>query len=370
MHVNRLLMMLPLLVLPMRMWAAPPAPTRSPTQPHLEHVAIWAADLDKTAAFLEDTLGWRRHPLEFGVSDDSTVYGGMKLAFVDANGFWLELVQPTTEGPGMEFLRQKGNGSIVELDFFVDDFEKTVAWMKSKGVEPWGMDGKPMVNGGLLQEWANIDGKVRNADERLMYLPTDVSRGTSIELGWEYPSGVVYYRDETWGPAERTPASAPRMDHVAVAAANLPMTTDVYTKVLELKQAPGAPGLSRGWMGVTATDQNWIHGNSHVWVNVVAPTGPAGAKVLADPRFGDGNIMELAAEVADIDAFYDAMQAKGITMTAGDGVPLPAGAKAVTTATGDRYIYFPLDRSEGMRILVFERAKDGAFTKRDAAKLR
>jgi hypothetical protein len=31
----------------------------------------------------------------------------------------------------------------------------------------------------------------------------------------------------------------------------------------------------------------------------------------------------------------------------------------VTTPTGDRYSYFPLDKSEGMRIMVFQRA-DGA----------
>jgi catechol 2,3-dioxygenase-like lactoylglutathione lyase family enzyme len=369
MHLHRWLTSAAFLVLPVRSWAVPPAPTRPPTQPHLEHVAVWAADLEKTAAFLEEALGWRRHPLEFGVRDDSTVYGGMKLAFVDANGFWIELVEPTTEGPGMEFLKQKGNGSIVELDFFVDDFEKTVEWIKGKGVEPWGMDGKPMVNGGLLQEWAKIDGKIRNADERLLYLPADVSRGTSIELGWEYPSGVVFYRDETWGPEKRTPGAAPRMDHVTVAASDLEKTAEVYTGVLELKRASGAPGLAREWMGVSESEQTWIHGNSQVWVNLVAPTGPAGARILADPRFGEGNIMELAAEVSSIDAFYDQMKAKGITMTAGDGVALPPGAKSVKSPAGDRYSYFPLDRSEGMRILVFERARDGVLARRDAAAL-
>jgi catechol 2,3-dioxygenase-like lactoylglutathione lyase family enzyme len=372
MLLRRSLALASLLMLPLGTWAAPATPVRSPTTPHLEHVAIWAADIDKSAAFLAEALGWRRHPLDFGVREDSTVFGGMRLAFVDANGFWLELVQPTTEGPGMEFLKQKGDGSIVELDFFVDDFDKSVAWIESKGIQPMGMDGKPMVNGGLLQEWANIDGKIRNADERLAYLPIDVARGTSIELGWEYPSGVVFYRDETWGPGKQTPKNAPRMDHVVVAAADLEKTSEVYTKVLELKRARGTPGLRRDWMGVTETGQTWIHGNSNVWVNLVAPTGSAGEHVLKDPRFGDGNIMELAAEVADIDAFYDAMKAKGIVMTAGDNTPLPAGAKSRTTPTGDRYAYFPLDRSQGMRIMVFQRAKgtQSALTRRDKAKLR
>ena len=92
--------------------------------------------------------------------------------------------------------------------------------------------------------------------------------------------------------------------------------------------------------------------------------------MLADPRFGDGNIMELAAEVQNIEAFHDKMKAKGITMTAGDGVALPAGAKAVTSPSGDRYCYFPLDRSEGMRIMVFERGKNGAIARRDRAALK
>lgn len=359
-------------MLPVSTWAATPTSIRSPTTPHLEHVAIWAADIDKTAAFLSDVLGWRRHPLDFGVPNDSSVFGGMRLAFVDANGFWLELVQPTTEGPGMEFLKQKGNGSIVELDFFVDDFDKSVDLLKSKGIQAMGMDGKPMVNGGLLQEWANIDGKIRNADERIAYLPMDVARGTSIELGWEYPSGVVFYRDDTWGPEKQTPKSTPRMDHVVVAAADLEKTVEVYTKTLELKRAGGTPGLRRDWMGVSETGQTWIHGNSNVWVNVVAPAGRAGQQVLRDPRFGDGNIMELAAEVDDIDAFHAAMQAKGIVMTAGDNTPLPAGAKSVLTPTGDRYAYFPLDRSEGMRIMVFQRARgvSSALTQRDKARRR
>jgi hypothetical protein len=41
----------------------------------------------------------------------------------------------------------------------------------------------------------------------------------------------------------------------------------------------------------------------------------------------------------------------------------------VKSPAGDRYSYFPLDRSEGMRILVFERARGGALARRDAAAL-
>ncbi len=371
MHTRRPLMLIAGLLLACTGRAtAVQEPHRPPTLPHLEHVAVWTADLDKTAAFLNDALGWRRHPLEFGVQEGSAVFGGMKLAFVDANGFWLELVQPTTEGPGMDFLKQKGDGSIVELDFFVDDFDKTVARLKSKGIQPMGMDGKPMVGGGLLREWALVDGNRRDADERLAYLPIDVARGTSIELGWEYPSGVVLYRDKVWTPNLRTPTSTPRTDHVTVATGDLGKSVAMYRHVLDLKQA-GAPGLRRAWMGVTEGGQAWMHGNAQVWVNLVAPTGSAGERILKDSRFGDGNIMEIAAEVHDLDTFVAAMKKKGINMTAGDHAALPAGATGVTTPTGDHYAYFPLDISRGMRIIVFQRAKGGhgALAQRDQATL-
>ena len=58
----------------------------------------------------------------------------MKLAFVDANGIWLELVEPTTPGPGMDFLNKKGTGALVELDVFVDDFDKAAATVRAKGI--------------------------------------------------------------------------------------------------------------------------------------------------------------------------------------------------------------------------------------------
>lgn len=350
------------------MAGAPPPAVR----PHLEHVAVWAADLDETAAFLHDVFGWRRHPIEFGVREDSTVFGGMKLAFVDANGFWIELVQPTTPGPGMDFLKQKGDGSIVELDFFVEDFEAALKWLEAKGIPPHGMDDKPIQNGGLLEEWARIDGEVRVAGERLAYLPLSVSRGTSIELGWEYPTGVVVHRDNTWGPNDRTPAAGPRMDHVTVAAADFEKTLAVYTGALELKHARGVRGFRRDWMGVDENGQAWVDSNGPVWINVVAPTGAAGKRFLADPALGDGVISELAVEVADIDAFTSAMKQRGIVMTAGDGAPLTSSKSALTGEAGDRYCYLPRDKSHGMRIVVFQRGSGpkSALNQRDAARRR
>ena len=348
------------------------APGTDPTfNPHLEHMAVWVKDLDKTAAFLNDALGWRRHPLKFGVDNDSKVYGGMKLAFVDANGIWLELVEPTTPGPGMDFLKEKGKGALVELDFFVDDFDRAEATVRAKGIEPMGMDGKPMVNHGLLTEWAIKDGKRVRGDERLLYMPMDVSHGTSVEIGWEYPSGVVLLRDATWKDADRTPRSGPHLDHTVVLAADLETTVRFYTDVFGLPRSSLRTGIRHDWMGVSSDGHAWIAGNPHgMWIDVVQPSAsPAGKAILADKRFGDGMIMELDVEVADLAKFYDAMKAKGIIMTSDGTTPLPAGTKSVTVqTTGDSYSYFPLRKSEGMRILVFQRGPTATsvFAARDA----
>lgn len=326
------------------------------TMPRLEHIAVWAEDIDRTTKFLFDTLGWRRHPIDFGVDDDSTVFGGMKLAFVDANGFWIELVQPTTEGPGMEFLKEKGNGSIVELDFAVDDLDKTVASLKDMGVEAIGMDGKPMQNGGLLSEWVMVDGRRERGDERLAYLPFDVSRGTSIELFWEYPSGVLLRRDAAWTQADRTPRNGPRLDHLTVLTADLDGMTKVYTDTLGLSRLELGQGLPRPWMGVGDDAHVWIESNGSIWIELVQPSGGVGKAVLDDKRFGEGAIMELVVEVDDLVAFASHMQSKGIVMTAGDNTALPTGQKAVKVeSSGDRYAYFPLSASEGMRIMVVQR---------------
>lgn len=351
------------LSLPALLRAAPPA--EPGTRPALDHLAVWVKDLDRTERFLREALGWKRHPLEFGIGEDSKVFkvfGGMKLAFIDANGAWLELVEPTTPGPGMNLLRDKGKGSLVELDFSVGhaagDFEKQVAALKGRGIEPVGMDGKPLQNDGRSSLWVLKAGKRQSSDERLVYVPPEASRGTAIELYWEYPSGVVLLRDATWTDTERSPRTGPRIDNVVLLAADLEKTAAFYSDVLGLRRHRSRSGIPRHWMGVGDDGHAWIEGNGRdLWIEVVSPTSPRrGAALLKSKAFGDGAILEIGVEVGDADAFYDRMQAKGITMTAGNDAPLPKGKKAVTVATtGDRYSYFPMNKSEGMRILVFER---------------
>jgi catechol 2,3-dioxygenase-like lactoylglutathione lyase family enzyme len=333
-------------------------------QPRLEHIAIWAEDIDKSAAFLEEALGWKRHPLVFGVPEDNPVFGGMELAFVDANGLWIELVQPTTEGPGKEFLKLKGNGAIVELDFEIDDFDANTEAYKKRGINLIGMDGELLTAGGLLQEWVLVGGKRVPADEHLSYLPFDLARGTSIELFTEEANGALLVRDNDYPNAPKTPKSAPRLDNVVVLAEDFEQSLKVYTEILNLPRHSSIVGVHRGWMGFKEQSHAWIEANkSGFWIELVGPRG--GDKgVLATQ--GDGAIVEMGVEVADIDAFTRQMAGKGIVMTAGDSVNLPAGKTAITDPrTGDRYCYFPLNKSHGMRIMVFQcGGSESVFAKR------
>jgi catechol 2,3-dioxygenase-like lactoylglutathione lyase family enzyme len=374
MSPRRLLTLLLILVAPGLLQGAPNA-TLSP-QPRLDHIAVWVMDLDKTTNFLLAALGWKRHPLEFGINQESKVFtefGGMKLDFVDANGVWLELVEPTTPGPGMDLLHEKGNGSLIELDISIGhvegDFDREVASLRSKGIEPIGMDGKSMPNDGRSTLWVLKDGERLSADERLAYIPPGLSRGTAIELYWEYPSGVVLLRDATWTDTERSPKTGPRVDHVVLLAADLEKTATFYTNVLGMKRHPMDSGIRRDWMGVADRGHAWIDSDGKgLWIEVVSPASSGrGEALLKSKAFGDGSIVELGVEVENVDSFYDRMKAKGITMTGGDSRPLPLGKKAITLASGDRYSYFPLDKSEGMRIMVYQRGTQATsiFRRRD-----
>ena len=197
----------------------------------------------------------------------------------------------------------------------------------------------------------------------------EVAQGTSIELFWEYPSGVIIRRDRTWSDADRTPADSPRFDHTVVISRDFDASLAVYTDTLDLPVQSAAPGLSRAWTGMDGGPHAWIRANEHNnWIALMSPSSPNDNRLIRDPSLGHGAILELAAEVADIDAFAKRMAGLGIVMTAGDGAPLPPGATAVTVpGTGDRYAYFSRDQSEGMRIMVFQRgpASTSVFAARD-----
>ena len=76
---------------------------------------------------------------------------------------------------------------------------------------------------------------------------------------------------------------------------------------------------------------------------------------------------QFSAEEARI---IDAMKARDIVMTSDGSTALSGSKKSVhVVGTGDLYSYFPLSKSEGMRILVFQRGPKATslYTARDAS---
>jgi catechol 2,3-dioxygenase-like lactoylglutathione lyase family enzyme len=328
----------------------------SRVHPRLDHVAVWVADTEKTCDFLTNVVGWRRHPMKMAVSDAEETTGGMLATFIDAGGFWLELIEPTSPGPGMDLLEELGDGALVELDFEIgDEYEAALAEMAERGIEMLSMDGSPLVGGGRIHEGITQDGELQSPGERIAYFPSMLTRGTTVEY-YERRSddetSLLNVRDSTWN--EKPDPASPRVDHICVLALDLEKTAAFYTEVMGLRRHPMKLGFDEAPKEIGEMANTFIDANG-VWLEVVQPTAPGPAMELLE-RHCDGYLLELCVEVDDLDLHYDRMQAKGVTMVNFDGSPLAQGTKGLTLeAYGDRIHYFPLDVSRGMRIMVYER---------------
>lgn len=324
----------------------------------LDHLAVWVEDIDKTATFLTETVGWKRHPMEVDVSAEDETTGGMKAVFVHGGGLWLELVLPTSPGPGMDILEEVGEGAIVEVNFeAIDaDYQKVLEEMDAKGIQMLSMDGSPLKDGGRIQESVRGDAATAETGQLIAYWPADISCGTTIEVyerRLDDATNLLNIRDEAWVNEKPRPNS-PRIDRVCILVEDLSRTAEFYTEVMGLKRHPAEFSLDGGANNLGDMQCAFIEANG-VWVQLVQPTSAGYVRDLLKEK-GDGYAMEVAAEVDDLDAFYDHMAAKGITMVNCDGSPLAPGAKGLTVEpSGDRHHYFPLNESQGMRIMVYER---------------
>lgn len=320
----------------------------------LDHIVIWVDDMEKTSRFLTDVMGWQRHPLEIGIDADETT-GGMRGAFFDAGGFWLELILPTGPGPGMDILNEQGAGALVEINFEAIDYEAVLSRMHDQGIRMLNMDGTPLRNGGTIQEGVIEAGEIEEPGQRIAYWPTSLSRGTSVEV---YERGdetsLIVERDKQWGNRERDP-KAPRLDRIAIFVEDLEASARFYTDVLGLERHPMGFGLEAdaneevGGMSGAFIDANGV------WLALIQPRGP-GPLMDTLKEKGDGYLAELIVEVDDIERFYDDLQAKGIPLLDINGAPLPDNEKASVLAPyGDRIAYLPEDVSCGMTIEVCQR---------------
>jgi len=324
----------------------------------LDHIAVWVDDLDATARFLTDIVGWKRHPIEFGVPDTENKTGGIKLAFIDTNGFWLELVSPQSPGPARDVLVSKGDGAYGELAFEAQNYDQVLRAAQLRRIGLLNMDGSPLGrDGGSIQQSIVTEHGLEQRDLRIAYLPKGLSRGTAVEF-YEYRPDVatdIYtIRNTTRQPAQFAP-STPRVDRIAIIVEDVKKSADFYTKVLGLKRHPtifemdGGKNARSGGMKVSFVNAG------PVWLALVQPVGPGPLMDYLREK-GDGHIAELIIEVDDIAAYYDQMKRKGIHLVDTRGNPLDDKEKAhVLQPFGDKIAYFPTSVSRGMVIEVSER---------------
>ena len=326
----------------------------------LDHIVYWVADIEKTSHFLTDIVGFRRHPMEIGVSDDDPTTGGMEGVFFDGNGLWLELIKPTTPGSGIDILDKVGTGAIVEINFKPEDYDAVLAEMKQKSISMLNMDGTPLNDdGGLIKEGVGTGDEIEHTGQRIAYWPTDLTRGTTIEI-FEViegnDEGLIDIRDKQWQNEPKASPGTPRVpwvSHIAIFCKDLGTSAKFYTDILGLKRS--AKGIRS-----TSDDNEKIGGletaffdAKGVWLELVEPKEPGLLMDILEEK-GDGYIAELCLQIDDLDAYSEKLKAKGVQMVNIDGSPLDS-VNGILQPYGDKIAYFPEEVSEGMVIEVIER---------------
>lgn len=106
----------------------------------VDHIGIAVKDLDETLKFYEDVLGIKAQGNE--VIEEQKV----RVAFLPIGDTEIELLESTEEnGPVSKFIEKKGEG-IQHIAYKVDDIDKAVEEMKSKGIRM--IDEKPRYGAG------------------------------------------------------------------------------------------------------------------------------------------------------------------------------------------------------------------------------
>lgn len=125
----------------------------------VDHIGIAVKDLKMVARLYSDAFGLK-------LSDEIDVpERKLRIAFTDISGTKLEFLMPTDDDSVVaKFIEKRGEG-IHHICFEVDDIEKAVSELKSKGVEL--VDGKPR---------SGVEGKM------IIFLQPKSTYGVLIEL--------------------------------------------------------------------------------------------------------------------------------------------------------------------------------------------
>lgn len=289
-------------------------------------------------------MKWKRHPTIIRVDDEEKTTGGMIGTFFDAPGLWIELIEPTTSGPGQDILDELGDGALVEINFDLgDSYEKALSEMSARGVEMLSMDGSPLVDGGVIDEGVLEDGEIQDAGQRIAYFPTSLTYGTTIEY-YEVRSddggSLIKERDADWKDETRIPG-APRIDYIGIITGSLQKTASFYQDYMGLKvqgQTFSEAGDEVLFVNANGADEKPL------WLKLVEP-GPRSQNREILHEEGNGFLFEMGVEVDDLEAFI------------GDAVTHNVQMKTRHVGSTDDEAFFGVGQSCGLPIRVFQRGE-------------
>ena len=109
----------------------------------VDHVSFVVEDLEEALKFYVDTLGLRVIKKE-----DSDLHG-VKAAFLRAGDVMVEVIEPLSDGPLMDFLRRRGPG-FHHLAFEVPDLPRALAVVNEAGYRVIDAEPKPGIEGGRI----------------------------------------------------------------------------------------------------------------------------------------------------------------------------------------------------------------------------
>jgi catechol 2,3-dioxygenase-like lactoylglutathione lyase family enzyme len=304
--------------------------------PVFDHIAVWAEDTEATAHFLTNVMGWRRHPTVIRVSDEEKTTGGMIGTFFDAPGLWIELIEPTTPGPGQDILDQLGDGALVEINFDLGDaYGLALERLAARGIEMLSMDGSPLKDGGTIDEGVFEGDEIQNPGQRIAYFPTELTGGTTVEY-YEVLSddegSLIHERDRVWRNEQRAPGT-PWVDHVAIVTDDAARAAAFFSDHM---------GLQAGSLNVHADGSRSILVDANgadektLWLRLLEPApGSREAAILA--ARGPGHILEFGVVVEDLASFakHAASLGTGLVDDSGEPAANPAEAGDAWFASAD-----------------------------------
>lgn len=323
----------------------------------LRQVTYVVTDLEKTARFLTDVLGWE------GVRGGSGERTGTAIPrvaseFFDADGVWIELRPRAAIARETSTGRTAAAGAIVELGFSTHEYDAVLASLHARGVRMRGPDDAPLGDAKAASEQRGGGrGDVERCGvPRIAYLPAELSGATRIgivDADTAPPCGAKFPRDA--GQARARGPQAPRVSHVAILVADLESAAGFYAGLLGLGRSPKVfeiDGAANPEIGGMKLDFIRTGGP---WLELVAPAGP-GPIMDALAHEGDGATAELVVEVDDLGTYAEYLQRKGIVLVDIDGKPFRGAQKyRVIDPFGTKIAYLPTDATQGMVIEIIER---------------